>query len=147
MGYILGGPMQTAECRCGRHCGSDSEWCWILRSRSGCPLRAWYGNHLRGWSDDTGHPPCQRLYETGNAGPEICCCFPRVREVYSASAKALQISSNKVVKLSNHDIVWLLIGTCCIDRESSVELTEAIHSMHKCCKNNIISYVYLIEVL
>lgn len=41
---------------------------------------------------------------------------------------------------------WLWIDTCCIDKTSSVELSEAINSMYAYYKNSQKCYVYLADV-
>ncbi|KAI6106317.1 heterokaryon incompatibility protein-domain-containing protein [Pisolithus croceorrhizus] len=41
---------------------------------------------------------------------------------------------------------WLWIDTCCIDKRSSAELTEAINSMYRWYRNSQICYVYLNDV-
>ena len=38
---------------------------------------------------------------------------------------------------------WLWIDTCCIDKRSSAELSEAINSMYQCYTNAKICYAYL----
>ena len=38
---------------------------------------------------------------------------------------------------------WLWIDTCCIDKRSSAELSEAINSMYQCYANAKICYAYL----
>ncbi|RYO94569.1 hypothetical protein DL766_001933 [Monosporascus sp. MC13-8B] len=43
-----------------------------------------------------------------------------------------------------HDYVW--IDTCCIDKSSSAELSEAINSMHKWYKDSQVCYVCLADV-
>lgn len=47
----------------------------------------------------------------------------------------------------NHNVEWTWIDTCCIDKKSSAELTEAINSMYNWYKNAKICYVYLADVL
>lgn len=47
----------------------------------------------------------------------------------------------------NDRIDWAWIDTCCIDKKSSAELTEAINSMYNWYKNAAICYVYLGDVL
>ena len=42
---------------------------------------------------------------------------------------------------------WIWIDTCCIDRRSSAELSEAINSMFAWYKNSIECYAYLVDVL
>ncbi|KAI5997870.1 heterokaryon incompatibility protein-domain-containing protein [Pisolithus orientalis] len=41
---------------------------------------------------------------------------------------------------------WLWIDTCCIDKRSSAELSEAINSMYRWYRNSQICYVYLNDV-
>ncbi|KAI6002305.1 hypothetical protein F5J12DRAFT_906395 [Pisolithus orientalis] len=38
---------------------------------------------------------------------------------------------------------WLWIDTCCIDKRSSAELSEAINSMYRWYRNSQMCYVYL----
>ncbi|KIK16650.1 hypothetical protein PISMIDRAFT_112945, partial [Pisolithus microcarpus 441] len=42
---------------------------------------------------------------------------------------------------------WLWIDTCCIDKRSSAELSEAINSMYRWYENAQVCYVYLNDVL
>jgi hypothetical protein len=52
----------------------------------------------------------------------------------------------RLAKSRGHDWVW--IDTCCIDKSSSAELSEAINSMFAYYRNSQVCYVYLdIEVL
>ncbi|KAI6118346.1 heterokaryon incompatibility protein-domain-containing protein [Pisolithus sp. B1] len=44
------------------------------------------------------------------------------------------------------DLRWLWIDTCCIDKRSSAELSEAINSMYRWYHNAQICYVYLNDV-
>ena len=46
-----------------------------------------------------------------------------------------------------HGIKWTWIDTCCIDKKSSAELTEAINSMYNWYKNAKSCYVHLADVL
>ncbi|KAI6167820.1 heterokaryon incompatibility protein-domain-containing protein, partial [Pisolithus thermaeus] len=41
---------------------------------------------------------------------------------------------------------WLWIDTCCIDKQSSAELSEAINSMYQWYRNSGMCYVYLNDV-
>ena len=41
---------------------------------------------------------------------------------------------------------WLWVNTCCIDRRSSAELSEAINSMYQWYENSEVCYVYLHNV-
>ncbi len=46
-----------------------------------------------------------------------------------------------------HGHVWVWIDTCCIDKKSSAELTEAINSMYQWYRSAQICYVYMADVL
>jgi len=41
---------------------------------------------------------------------------------------------------------WLWVDTCCIDKRSSAELSEAINSMYRWYKNSTVCYAYLHDV-
>lgn len=44
------------------------------------------------------------------------------------------------------ELAWVWIDTCCIDKSSSAELSEAINSMYSWYKNAEVCYVYLFDV-
>jgi Heterokaryon incompatibility protein (HET) len=48
---------------------------------------------------------------------------------------------------SASDIDWVWIDTCCINKESSAELSEAINSMYKWYQNAKICYAYMFDVV
>jgi hypothetical protein len=50
----------------------------------------------------------------------------------------------KLAALEELDFVW--IDTCCIDKTSSAELSEAINSMYQWYKNSEICFAYLVDV-
>ncbi|KDR66607.1 hypothetical protein GALMADRAFT_162002 [Galerina marginata CBS 339.88] len=50
----------------------------------------------------------------------------------------------KVAKQDGFKYVW--IDTCCIDKTSSTELSEAINSMHKWYEHSTVCYVYLFDM-
>jgi hypothetical protein len=41
---------------------------------------------------------------------------------------------------------YVLVDTCCIDKTSSAELSEAINSMYKWYENCAVCYAYLVDV-
>jgi Heterokaryon incompatibility protein (HET) len=41
---------------------------------------------------------------------------------------------------------WVWIDTCCINKESSAELSEAINSMYRWYKNAVVCFVYMSDV-
>ncbi|KAI1401940.1 HET-domain-containing protein [Hypoxylon fuscum] len=47
---------------------------------------------------------------------------------------------------SNHGFEWVWVDTCCIDKTSSAELSEAINSMFRWYKEAGVCYVYLADV-
>jgi hypothetical protein len=53
-------------------------------------------------------------------------------------------SSCTQAKKDGHDYIW--IDTCCIDKSSSAELSEAINSMYRWYKEAAVCYTYLSDV-
>ena len=49
-----------------------------------------------------------------------------------------------VAKANGFEYVW--IDTCCIDKTSSVELSEAINSMYRWYQESMVCYAYLADV-
>ncbi|KAF2968342.1 hypothetical protein GQX73_g5225 [Xylaria multiplex] len=47
---------------------------------------------------------------------------------------------------ASDDLEWVWIDTCCIDKRSSAELSEAINSMFQWYKSAVLCYVYLFDV-
>ncbi|KAL8946879.1 MAG: hypothetical protein Q9222_006778 [Ikaeria aurantiellina] len=47
---------------------------------------------------------------------------------------------------SLHYLEWAWVDTCCIDKRSSAELSEAINSMYKWYRRSVVRYVYLSDV-
>ena len=45
-----------------------------------------------------------------------------------------------------HGYEWVWVDTCCIDKRSSAELSEAINSMYRWYKNAKVCYAYLHDV-
>ncbi|KAL4070215.1 hypothetical protein V8B97DRAFT_1871798 [Scleroderma yunnanense] len=54
------------------------------------------------------------------------------------------LNSSEQAKKDKYD--WLWIDTCCIDKRSSTELSEAINSMYRWYENSKVCYVYLHDV-
>ncbi|KAM0367748.1 hypothetical protein ACHAPY_011687 [Fusarium culmorum] len=50
-------------------------------------------------------------------------------------------------KAASHGFDWVWVDTCCIDKKSSAELSEAINSMFGWYRNAQVCYVYLQDVL
>ncbi|KAF2996342.1 hypothetical protein E8E14_004893 [Neopestalotiopsis sp. 37M] len=51
-----------------------------------------------------------------------------------------------VRKARDHDLEWAWVDTCCIDKSSSAELSEAINSMYKWYQKSAICYVFLSDL-
>lgn len=58
---------------------------------------------------------------------------------YSKNKKCGEIAAE-------HEIEYFWVGTCCIDKSSSAELTEAINSMYRWYHNAEVCYAYLSDV-
>ncbi|EME40379.1 hypothetical protein DOTSEDRAFT_91559 [Dothistroma septosporum NZE10] len=51
-----------------------------------------------------------------------------------------------ILQAQAHDLDWVWVDTCCIDKSSSAELAEAINSMFRWYRDSAICYVYLDDV-
>jgi hypothetical protein len=51
-----------------------------------------------------------------------------------------------IQKASKHGYAYLWVDTCCINKDSSAELSEAINSMYKWYENTAVCYAYLVDV-
>ena len=47
---------------------------------------------------------------------------------------------------ANDGLQYFWVDTCCIDKSSSAELTEAINSMFRCYLESVVCYPYLVDV-
>ncbi|KAF5363034.1 hypothetical protein D9758_012616 [Tetrapyrgos nigripes] len=50
------------------------------------------------------------------------------------------------VRARSYAFDWIWIDSCCINKESSAELSEAINSMYQYYENAVVCYVYLFDV-
>ena len=69
---------------------------------------------------------------------EICAWVKRARE---QDAK-----SHRRGWFYLHDVQWVWVDTCCIDKRSSAELSEAINSMWKWYENAEYCMAYLADI-
>ncbi|KAF5329225.1 hypothetical protein D9758_018195 [Tetrapyrgos nigripes] len=53
---------------------------------------------------------------------------------------------NAYARARNYNFEWIWIDSCCINKESSAELSEAINSMYQYYENAVVCYVYLCDV-
>ncbi|RFU32963.1 hypothetical protein B7463_g3388, partial [Scytalidium lignicola] len=54
---------------------------------------------------------------------------------------------NACIKAASHGFNYIWIDTCCIDKSSSAELSEAINSMYHWYQESGVCYAYLADVL
>lgn len=54
--------------------------------------------------------------------------------------------SNFCAFAREQDYAFVWVDTCCIDKSSSAELSEAINSMHAWCQQALVCYGYLYDV-
>ncbi|KAI6152847.1 HET-domain-containing protein [Pisolithus thermaeus] len=69
---------------------------------------------------------------------------PKKNEVWNRSGYQKIIQCCKQAMKDGHE--WLWIDTCCIDKRSSAELSEAINSMHQWYQDAQVCYAYLNDV-
>ncbi|KAG6336737.1 hypothetical protein ID866_2342 [Astraeus odoratus] len=66
------------------------------------------------------------------------------KDVQTRKGYAKFSASCKRAKIDGFDYIW--IDTCCIDKSSSAELSEAINSMYQWYRNSSLCYAYLDDV-
>ncbi|KAF2168880.1 hypothetical protein M409DRAFT_65241 [Zasmidium cellare ATCC 36951] len=69
--------------------------------------------------------------------------FKEFRKSRGQDTKGYMKIENFCKLLQEHDIDWAWVDTCCIDKRSSAEISEAINSMYRYYKNASTCYVYL----
>ncbi|KAF5344923.1 hypothetical protein D9758_011587 [Tetrapyrgos nigripes] len=73
--------------------------------------------------------------------------FQDIQNLETARLKAGYAKvSNACARARNYDFEWIWIDSCCINKESSAELSEAINSMYQCYEDAVVCYVYLCDV-
>jgi Heterokaryon incompatibility protein (HET) len=65
---------------------------------------------------------------------------------YKEKLKGVAKIAGCCAQASNDELDWVWIDTCCIDKSSSAELTEAINSMYAWYAKSAVCYVYLLDV-
>ena len=74
----------------------------------------------------------------------------RVECASSGRNPRLDLVSEKIRKscilAEKHDYKWIWVDTCCIDKSSSAELSEAINSMYRYYAHSAICYAFLRDV-
>lgn len=71
------------------------------------------------------------------------------QDIHSPVAKEMEGYAkivNACAAARNDQFEYIWIDTCCIDKTSSAELSEAINSMHHWYEESIICYAYLSDV-
>ena len=96
------------------------------------------------WGKDI--PPYAILSHTWSTNPDDEVLLSDVQSG-TCSTKPAYAKLEKAMERAMLDgWVWLWVDTCCIDKTSSVELSEAINSMYDYYRNAQICYAYLADV-
>ncbi|KAF5340124.1 hypothetical protein D9758_013180 [Tetrapyrgos nigripes] len=73
--------------------------------------------------------------------------FQDIRNLKVAKRKAGYAKiQNVCARARRYDFEWIWIDSCCINKESSAELSEAINSMYQYYEDAVACYVYLCDV-
>nr|POF13259.1 vegetative incompatibility protein het-e-1 [Quercus suber] len=96
------------------------------------------------WGKDI--PPYAILSHTWSANPDDEVLFSDVQHGTCASKPGYAKLENAMKRAQLDGYGWLWDDTCCIDKTSSVELTEAINSMYSYYKKSQMCYSYLSDV-
>ncbi|KAI8673531.1 HET domain-containing protein [Fusarium keratoplasticum] len=72
--------------------------------------------------------------------------FPDIQNKTAQSKKGFNKLVSCCQKAAEDGFKWVWIDTCCIDKSSSVELSEAINSMYQWYRDSTICYAYLEDV-
>ncbi|KAF5319849.1 hypothetical protein D9758_018800 [Tetrapyrgos nigripes] len=73
--------------------------------------------------------------------------FQDIQNLQTARLKAGYVKVwNACARARNYDFEWIWIDSCCINKESSAELSEAINSMYQYYEDAAVCYVYLCDV-
>ena len=72
--------------------------------------------------------------------------FQDLDRVRSKGPQAYPKIARCCAKAASHGFKWVWIDTCCIDKSSSAELSEAINSMYRWYENSEECYIYLEDV-
>ncbi|KAF5366032.1 hypothetical protein D9758_006731 [Tetrapyrgos nigripes] len=71
---------------------------------------------------------------------------PRKRKKQLENTKGYRKIWNACQLAQSHSFEYVWVDTCCINKESSAELSEAINSMYKYYHGSQVCYVYLLDV-
>nr|POF03954.1 vegetative incompatibility protein het-e-1 [Quercus suber] len=96
------------------------------------------------WGKDI--PPYAILSHTWSTNPDDEVLFSDVQQGTCASKPAFGKLAKAMERAQLDGYSWLWCDTCCIDKTSSVELTEAINSMYSYYKESHKCYTYLSDV-
>lgn len=98
------------------------------------------------FADDNSTPPYAILSHTWHEGQEVSFqeMLDLADETKKKSGYRKIVESARQAKDMGYSYVW--IDTCCIDKKSSSELSEAINSMFNWYKNSKYCFVYLADI-
>lgn len=89
-------------------------------------------------------PPYAILSHTWGEGEVL---FEDIRTNTAPSKKGHHKITGCCKKARDDEYEWVWIDTCCIDKSSSAELSEAINSMYQWYKDSAVCYAYLEDVV
>ncbi|KAI6152678.1 heterokaryon incompatibility protein-domain-containing protein [Pisolithus tinctorius] len=87
------------------------------------------------WQKEVDHNEMMNLVEMEKAKPKEVSQKNGYKKILGACKQAVK-----------DDLEWLWVDTCCIDKRSSSELSEAINSMYRWYENSTKCYAYLYDV-
>ncbi|KAI1125353.1 heterokaryon incompatibility protein-domain-containing protein [Nemania abortiva] len=103
---------------------------------------------LKEFLGDPTHPRFPRYAILSHTWGEEEVTFQDIQNVDVAKKKAGFAKIAKCCEIaSDEGLNWAWVDTCCIDKTSSAELTEAINSMFKWYEGSTICYAYLSDVI
>lgn len=85
------------------------------------------------------------LQDMQGFGARLMSTASRVNLLSASHGLQKVLDAAKLAASEGYDWIW--IDTCCIDKTSSAELSEAINSMYRWYQNSEVCYVYLADAL
>ncbi|KAI0446163.1 HET-domain-containing protein [Xylaria telfairii] len=103
--------------------------------------------HLKDFTGDKSRPPYAILSHTWGEEEVLYEDIMKGEVQWCHKTGATKVrESCKVAKSDRYECDWIWIDTCCIDKKSSAELSEAINSMYKWYSGSKICIAYLADV-
>ncbi|KAI0697417.1 heterokaryon incompatibility protein-domain-containing protein [Cerioporus squamosus] len=120
---------------------------WLLRTSTGelkhfnspCDVKSGYAILSHVWQEQE-----MSFQELRALSSDLAAGSPQTDDTPRSRASAKIRECCKLAEL--HGYEWLWIDTCCIDRSSSAELSEAVNSMFSWYSHALVCYAYLADV-